>query len=151
MSSTNVEWDVAALTRDLIDDEWDSTNTEKPQFIELVTENDDGATRKRVRRHNEYILFAEQGERTYEYPDLGWNSRSLEAECYAELSTATSRQRRSELLTEVERIAVAHRKRDDTPGGWDVMQIGFTLVDDENFGWWSAQVTFSYAKRFELI
>lgn len=150
MSATDTQLDVAVLTRDLLREEWNSGNAVKPEFIELVTEDDRGQQRKRVRRHNEYILFAEEGERTYEYPDLGWNARTLKAQCYAEVSTAESRERRSELLGEVERIAVSNRVE---PGGttWDVLEFKPTLIDDENFGWWVAEITFTYTKRLEVI
>jgi len=148
-SPASVDWDVAKLTRDLIDDNWDSANGDKPEYIELRTEDSEGNTRKKVRRHNEYILFAEQQERGMEYSDIFWNTRNLNTACYVEISTAKSRARREEILAEVERIAVSSRTPNEsigTPGGWDRLQIEATVIDDENFGWWVAEVTFSFTK-----
>ena len=149
-----VERDVTRLTKNLIDEHWDSANADKPQYIELRTEDDDGRTRKKVRRHNEYILFAEESPRTMEYSDIFWNTRDLTASCYAEISTAESRQRREEIFQEVERIALEARTPHEsigTPGGWDNLQIEATFTDDENFGWWVAEVTFNYTKKKQVV
>lgn len=154
MSISSVEWDVANLSKDLIEENWESSNASKPQYIELRTEDDDGNTRKRVRRHNEYILFAEQQERGMEYSDIFWNTRNLNAACFAEISTAKSRARREEILAEVERIVVASRTRNSdigTPGGWDNLQMEVSVIDDENFGWWVAEVTLTYGKRKDSV
>lgn len=154
MSVSDVDWDVASLTKDLILDNWDTSNAAKPEYIELMTEDEDGNTRKRVRRHNEYILFAEQQERGMEYSDIFWNTRTLTASCYAEISTAKSRERREDMLAEVERIAVNARTRNEsigTPGKWDNIQMEVTVIDDENFGWWVAEVTFNYTKRKNTV
>lgn len=154
MSVSSVDWDVAKLSRDLIDDNWDASNADKPQYIELRTEDSDGSTRKRIRRNNEYILVAEESDREMEYSDIFWNSRNLSASCFIELSTAHSRERREEMLAEVERIAVNARTPNEsigTPGDWDHLQIQATVIDDENFGWWVAEVTFTYAKKKESI
>lgn len=154
MSVSSVDWDVAKLTKNLIDEKWKKENTSKPQYIDLRTEDSDGSTRKRIRRHNEYILVAEESERGMEYSDIFWNSRNLTAACYVELSTAESRERREQMLEEVERIAVNARTRNEsigTPGGWDNLQIQATVIDDENFGWWVAEVTFNYAKRKDAV
>lgn len=147
---SDVEWDVATLTRDLIDNNW-SDGVRKPNYIELVTEDSQGNARKRVRRSNEYIHVAEEQERNLEYSDLFRSTRDLSASCYVELSTPESRQRREELFAEIERIGVAHRKRPDTPGGWDDVTMTAQVIDDENFGWWMASISFSYTKRKDLI
>lgn len=154
MSVASVDWDVAKLSKNLIDNNWDTNNASKPQYIELRTEDDDGNTRKRVRRHNEYILCAEEQERTMEYSDIFWNTRTLTASCFLELTTAKSRQRREDMLAEVERIAVAARTRNEsigTPGGWDNIQMEVMVTDDENFGWWVAEVTFTFTKRKDTV
>lgn len=153
-SPASVTWDVADITKDLIDNNWDTNNADKPQYIELRTEDSDGDTRKTVRRHNEYILFAEEGERGTEYSDIFWNTRDLTAGCYAELSTAESRARRNELFGEVERITVDSRTRNSTigtPGGWDVLQMNANFIDDENYGWWVAEIHFMYTKRKDSV
>lgn len=154
MSVSSVEWDVASLTKDLIEDNWDSSNAEKPQYVELRTEDEEGNARKKIRRHNEYMLFAEQQERGMEYSDLFWDTRTLNATCFAEVSTAHSRQRREELIAEIERIAVASRTRNEsigTPGNWDNLRMEVTVIDDENFGWWLAEITFNYEKKKESL
>jgi len=154
MSVSSVDWDVARLTEELIDENWDSGNADKPQYLELRTEDSEGNTRKRVRRHNEYILVAEESERSMEYSDIFWNTRDLSASCYAEISTADSRERREELLAEVERIAVNARTPGEsigTPGGWDRLRINVQVFDDENFGWWVAELTFNYEKVKESV
>lgn len=154
MSVSDVDRDVAKMTRDHIDEHWDASNADKPQYIELRTEDSEGNTRKAVRRHNEYILFAEESERNMEYSDVAWNSRNITQTCYAEISTAESRQRREDLFAEVERIAVESRTglaAIGTPGGWDNLRINASFIDDENFGWWVAEVTFEYTKKKEMI
>lgn len=137
--------DVAKMTRDLIQDEWDSANTKEPAHIELVTEDNSGTTRKRIRRHNEYVLVAEESERGMEYSDLFWETRDFNAACYVEFSTAESRDRREEMFREIERIAVEHRSNPATPGDWDRLEVSATMVDDENFGWWMGEFTFAYS------
>lgn len=154
MSVSSVDWDVAKLTKNHIDTNWNKENAAKPQYIELRTEDDKGQTRKRVRRNNEYILFAEESERGMEYSDIFWNTRDLTAACFAEVSTAESRERREEMVAEIERIAVESRTGNSsigTPGGWDNLQIQVTTIDDENFGWWVAEITFNYAKRKDAV
>ncbi|PSP28619.1 hypothetical protein BRC65_01850, partial [Halobacteriales archaeon QH_2_65_14] len=94
---------------------------------------------------------AEDQERGLEYSDIFRETRNLSASCYVELSTPESRERREELFAEIERIAVEHRKRPDTPGNWDDITLNAQVVDDENFGWWMASITFSYTKRKDLI
>jgi hypothetical protein len=150
MSVSDVEWDVASLVRDLIDENW-SDDVREPDYIELVTEDEQGNARKRVRRTNEYIHVAEEQERGLEYSDIFRDARNLSASCYVELSTPESRQRREELFAEVERIGVEHRKRPDTPGGWDDITMNAQVIDDENFGWWMASITFNFTKRKDLI
>lgn len=154
MSTASVDWDVASLARGLVDNNWDANNADKPQYIELRTEDGSGDARKKVRRHNEYILFAEQQERGMEYSDVFWNTRTLTASCVAEISTADTRQRREEMLAEVERIAVDARTENEsigTPGGWDNLKIEVSVIDDENFGWWVAEVTFTFTKRKDTV
>jgi len=148
---SDVEWDIAQLTRDLIDDEWNEPDVRKPGYVELVTEDERRNARKRVRRTNEYIHVAEDQERGLEYSDIFREARNLSASCYVELSTPESRARREELFAEIERIAVEHRKRPDTPGNWDDITLNAQVVDDENFGWWMASITFNYTKRKDLI
>lgn len=153
-SPASITWDMAPKTRDLIEDNWDSANTDEPQYIELVKEDDKGDARKRVRRHNEYILFAEQGERTSEYADIFWNTRNLSTEVYAEVSTAKSRTRLNNLFGEIDRIAMDARTRNSTigtPGGWDNLRISASFFDDEQFGWHVAEITFTYTKRKDTI
>lgn len=153
MSVSDVEWDVAKITRDLIDEQWNegNQNVRRPDKIELVTEDNQGNARKRVRRTNEYIHVAEESERSLEYSDLFYEARNLSASCYVEFSTNESRSRREEIFAEIERIGVEHRKRPDTPGGWDNVNMNAQVIDDENFGWWMANITFSYEKRKEGI
>lgn len=148
---SDVEWDVASLTRDLIDEKWDDDSVRKPEYVELVTEDDRGNARKRLRRSNEYILVAEEQERGLEYSDIFRSTRDLSASCYVELSTSDSRSRREEIFSEIERIGVENRKRPETPGGWDDITMSAQVVDDENFGWWMANITFNYTKRKDLI
>jgi len=145
--------DVAKLTRDLIDEQWGEGDTDprKPDYIELVTEDEQGNARKRVRRTNEYIHVAEEQERGNEYTDFQRNTRNLTGYCYVEFSTNESRSRREEMYDELDRIAVAHRKRPDTPGGWDDLKFSAKIVDDENFGWWVGELNFEYTKRKDLI
>lgn len=142
--STNLDRDIAKLTRDLIKDNWDSGEAPEPAHIELVTEDNSGTTRKRIRRHNEYILVAEESERGMEYSDLFWNTRDFTQACYVEFSTAESRERREEIFNEIERIAVEHRTNPETPGNWDMLEISATIIDDENFGWWMGEFSFQY-------
>lgn len=149
--STNIDWDVASLTLDMIDQQWDDDRVDKPDRIELYTEDEDGNNRKRVRRTNEYIHVAEEQERGMEYTDVFWETANRSASCFVEFSTPESRERREEIFSEIERIAMSNRKRPDTPGGWDEVKVSGSVTDDENFGWWMGQFTFSYTRRKELI
>lgn len=146
-----VQWDVANMTRDLIDSEWREDVVNKPEKVELYTEDEEGDTRKKVRRDNEYVHVAEVQNREIEYTDLFQNTENLSAACFVEFSTPVSRQRRELMFHEIKNIATEHRKRPDTPGNWDTLEVNAEIYDDENFGWWMGRFTFSYSRKKHVI
>lgn len=154
----DVNWDVATLTRDLIDDNWDSPGNgiDKPAKVELLTEDDTGKARQRVRRNSsEYVLVYEPGERDISSADIFHESEDKSAMCAIEASTQEGRERREEIFTEVKRIVNAHRKRSlptPPPGNWDKLNIlTANPFDDTNFGWHVVEMTVEYSRHSDLI
>lgn len=158
MAVFSVDWDVAELTRAFIDTHWgtlaDSTGPTKPPNIELVTEDSDGNPRKGVDYTEEYILVVETGERTTEYIDGPRDAADLAASCQIEVSTPQSRDRREELLGEMQVLAKGARKRaatPGTPGDWDTADLDATAVDDEVFNWWTVEATWRYRAEARTV
>lgn len=154
----DVDWDVASLTRDFLDDNWDSENNgiAEPDKIELLTEDDSGKARRRVRRNsNEYILTYEPGEREMAYADIFHASEDLSAMCAIEASTSDGRARRDEMFSEIKRLVNERRKRAGpvaTPGNWDRLNIQTANpFDDTNFGWHVIEMTVEYSRHSDLI
>lgn len=151
-----VDWDVATITKEIIDSSWDADADldagDQPR-TELLTEDNDGKARQRVRRNaNEYILVHEPGEREMEYSDLFMSAEDKSALVSIEASTADSRDRRDVLFRELKRIANEHRKRPDTPGNWDTLQIQTAnTFDDTNFGWWVVEMSMIYSRDSDLL
>jgi len=153
-----VDWDVATLTRDLIDNNWDSPGNgiDKPAKVELLTEDDTGKARQKVRRNSsEYVLVYEPGERDISSADIFHASEDLSAMCAIEASTQNGRARREEIFSELKRIINAHRKRSldtPTPGNWDKLNIQTANpFDDTNFGWHVVEMTVEYSRHSDLI
>lgn len=155
---SEVDWDVASLTEDMIDNNWDSPNNgiDKPDRIELLTEDDSGHARQRVRRNSkEYVLCYEPGERNLEFADIFWESKDKSAMVAIEASTQKGRVRRKEIFGEIKRIINAHRTRSEdtpTPGNWDTLAIQTAnTFDDTNFGWHVVEITVEYSRHSDLI
>lgn len=154
----DVDWDVATLTRDLLDAQWDSPGNgiDEPDKIELLTEDNTGKARQKVRRNSsEYILTYEPGERNVEFADIFWESEDESAMCAIEASTQKGRARREEIFKEIKRIINAHRTRSEdtpTPGNWDTLEIQTANpFDDTNFGWHVVEMTVEYSRHSNLI
>lgn len=149
MTVTDVDWDVAGLTRDLIDAEWgnqpDSTNPTKPENIELLSEDADGNPRKGVDYTEEYILVSETSSRGRTYIDGPMDVVDLDAVAFVEVSTPQGRSRREELWSELLVLAeYARKRREGTPGGWDTVVVDGATIDDEIFNWWTYEMEWSY-------
>jgi hypothetical protein len=148
--------DVTALTRSFLDTHWPDgeagdlppdSGIERPDFIELRTENEAGQARKGVDYTNEYVLVAETSERGHEYADLELFSVNYDAACFIEIATPRSRDRREDLWTAVRRVCEGGRKRSSdpgTPGDWDTLEIRGVPVNDSTFGWWAMECTVGY-------
>lgn len=145
-----VEWDTGTLTREMIDGEW---SLSKRPRIELLTEDNHGQARQRVRRNtDEYILVHEPGEREMEYSDLFMSAEDKSALVAIEASTSKSRDRREEIFRELKRIANDHRKRPETPGNWDTLTIQTAnTFDDTNFGWWVIEMSMTYSRDSDVL
>lgn len=149
MVVTDIDWDVAALTRDLIDNQWgalpDSQNPTKPANIELLSEDADGNPRKGVDYTEEYILVSETSTRGQTYIDGPRDVVDLDASAFVEVSTPQGRSRREELWSELLVISTYARKRSaGTPGGWDTVVVDGATIDDEIFNWWTYELEWSY-------
>jgi hypothetical protein len=149
MTVTDVDWDVAGLTRDLIDAEWgtrpDSQGPAKPAHIELLSEDADGNPRKGVDYTEEYVLVSETSTRGQTYIDGPRDVVDLDAAAFVEASTPAGRERREELWLELLTISEYARKRDaGTPGGWDTVVVDGATIDDEIFNWWTYEMEWAY-------
>ena len=115
MTVSDVDWDVASLTRDLIDSNWgslaESSGPAKPANIELLSEDNDGEPRKGVDYTEEYVLVSETSNRGQEYIDGPRDVVDLSAVAYVEVSTPQSRSRREEMWSEMLVLAEYARKR----------------------------------------
>lgn len=156
MVVTDLEWDVAALTRDFIDDNWgstpSSTGAEKPTHVELLTEDEDGNPRKGVDYTQEYILVAETGSREQPYIDGPRDVVDPSASCNLEASTPDGRARREEIWNELLALAeYARKRREGTPGGWDTVDMNAATVDDEVFNWWTLEIEWQYRAEARTI
>jgi len=153
---TNLTWDVAALTRDFVDQEWGqapaSTAAAKPAHVELLSEDEDGQPRKGVDYTEEYVLVAETGSRERPYSDGPREVVDPSASCQMEVSTPEGRSRREELWSELVALAEYARKRSEgTPGGWDTVTMNAATVDDEVFGWWTLEIEWQYSAEGRTI
>lgn len=152
----DVEWDVAALTREFIETEWGShprsTGVDAPQNIELLTEDDDGNARKGVDYTEEYVLLVETGSRNYEYVDGPREVVDPQATCQFEASTPESRERREELWGELLALSEYARKRSaGTPGNWDTVDLNAATIDDEMFNWWTLEGEWVYTAEARTL
>lgn len=154
----DVDWDVANLTLDFIDGSWDSAGNgiDKPDRVELLTEDSTGKARQKVRRNSkEYVLLYEPGERNMESADIFHESEDKSAMVALECSTQKGRSRREELFKEIKRLINERRKRSGpvtTPGNWDKLNIQTAnTFDDTNFGWHVIEMTVEYSRHSDLI
>lgn len=154
--TTDVQWDVADLTRQFIDDNWgqapQSTGAAKPAHIELLTEDEDGNPRKGVDYTEEYILIAETGSRERPYVDGPRDVVDPSASCNFEASTPQGRARREEIWSELLALVEYARKRSEgTPGNWDTVDLNAATVDDEVFNWWTLEGEWQYQAEARTI
>lgn len=156
MTVSDVDWDVAELTRTLIDDNWgslaESAGPSKPAHIELLSEDEDGNPRKGVDYTEEYILVSETSQRGQEYIDGPRDVVDLNAVAFVEVSTPQSRSRREELWSEMLVLAeYARKRREGTPGGWDTVDLSASTIDDEVFNWWTFEAQWSYSAEARTL
>lgn len=156
MTVSDVDWDVAELTRALIDNNWgtlaESAGPTKPGKIELLSEDADGEPRKGVDYTNEYILVSETSSRGQEYIDGPRDVVDLNAVAFVEVSTPKSRSRREELWSEMLVLAeYARKQRQGTPGGWDTVDVSSATIDDEVFNWWTFEMQWSYSAEARTL
>lgn len=156
MTVTSINWDVAKLTRDFLDNNWgtapSSTNASKPANIELLSEDQAGNARKGVDYTEEYILVVETGDRQREYADGPRDVVDLGATCNMEVSTPQSRSRREALWDELLALVEYARKRSEgTPGDWDTVSMTAAPVDDEVFNWWTLEMEWQYEAEARTI
>jgi hypothetical protein len=154
----DVDWDVASLTRSYLDNNWDDAGNgiSKPDRVELLTEDNTGKARQKVRRNSsEYILVYEPGERNIESADIFHESEDKSAMVAIEASTQDGRARREEIFKEIKRLTNERRKRSGpvaTPGNWDKLNIQtVNPFDDTAFGWHVLEMTVEYSRHSDLI
>jgi hypothetical protein len=149
MTVSDVEWDVASLTRSFIDSNWgslpESAGPEKPQHIELWSEDADGNPRKGVDYTEEYVLVSETSQREQTYADGPRDVVDLSAVAFTEVATPRSRTRREELWSELLLLAEhARKRRAGTPGGWDTVDVSGATINDQIFNWWAFELQWDY-------
>lgn len=156
MTVASIDWDVAGITRDLIDNQWGqlpaSAGPTKPAHIELFSEDSSGNARTGVDYTEEYILVSETGDRTREYSDGPRDVVDLGASAHLEASTPQGRTRREAIWAELLVIAEYARKRSQgTPGDWDTVDVTAAPVDDQVFNWWSLEMTWNYSATGRVL
>lgn len=152
MPITDLDWDVASLTRDYIDTNWDtladSTGAAKPANIDLRQD------KKGVDYTNEYILVSETSTRNEEYIDGPRDVKDASASAFVEIATPQGRDRLHEMWQEMVVLSEGARKRSGTPGtpgDWDtVVTDGVTLPDDM-FNWWAMEMEWRYEVNARTI
>jgi len=149
MTVSDVDWDVAELTRTLIDDNWgtltDSADPPKPAHIELYSEDENGNPRKGVDYTEEYILVSETSNREETYIDGPREAVDLSGVAFVEVATPQSRDRREELWSELLVLAEhARKRREGTPGGWDTVDVSGATINDQVFNWWAFELSWDY-------
>lgn len=149
MTVSDVNWDVAELTRTLIDDNWgslpESDSPDKPAHIELWSEDQEGRPRKGVDYTEEYILVSETSNREETYIDGPREAVDLSAVAFVEVATPESRTRREELWAELLVLAKhARKRREGTPGGWDTVDVSGATINDQVFNWWAFELSWDY-------
>lgn len=156
MTVSDVDWDVAKLTRDFIDNNWgtlaESQSPPKPANIELRTEDSDGNPRTGVDYTEEYVLVSETANRDQSYVDGPRDVVDLSAVAYVEAATPESRSRREEMWTELLVLSEHARKRSDgTPGGWDTVDINTVTIPDDAFNWWAFEFQWTYSAEARTL
>ncbi|AGM11209.1 hypothetical protein M197_gp44 [Haloarcula hispanica tailed virus 2] len=156
MTVSDVEWDVASETRDLIDNNWgtlpESAGPTKPAHIELWSEDEDGNPRKGVDYTEEYILVSETSNREQTYIDGPRDAVDLSAVAFVEVATPQSRSRREELWSELLVIAeYARKKNEGTPGGWDTVDVSGATINDQIFNWWAFELSWDYSAEARTL
>lgn len=142
--------DVALLVRDMIDAEWLPGLT-KPETIRLRTEDESGQASKGVSASvGEYLLVSEVQERSEEWT-AGRNCLNFDGSCFIEFATTNGRSRREEVDRELRRIARRNRDRREAAshggdlGQWDTLSISTTVPDEDTFGFWVIEQTWSFS------
>jgi len=156
MTVSDVDWDVAELTRTLIADNWgslpESSGPSEPAHIELLSEDSDGNPRKGVDYTEEYILVSETSSRGQEYIDGPRDVVDLSGVAFVEVSTPQSRTRREELWSEMLVLAeYARKRRAGTPGNWDTVDFTAATIDDEVFNWWTFEAQWEYSAEARTL
>jgi len=156
MTVSDLEWDVADLTRRLIDTNWgnlpESAGVEKPAHVELWSEDNDGNARKGVDYTEEYVLVSETSERSQEYIDGPREAVDLSATAFVEVATPRGRSRREQLWSELLVLAEYARKRSEgTPGNWDTVDVSGATINDQAFNWWAFELSWDYSAEARTL
>jgi hypothetical protein len=142
------DYDVGALTRDLLDNNWNTNNTDRPDIIRLTTEDNSGNHTKGIPNPatSDYIRVHQEGEATVEYQAQRL-SRDISMAAFLNWNTPDSRTRFYDMFDEIDRILQnAKRRRDNTPGGWDTVDVSYTINGGERTKYWQGSATVTYHK-----
>jgi len=133
---------------DLVKSEWDSDTVNDDR---LVIAESDSIGKGRDLGVYDYIECSETGSLSIDYHDLFMRTQDVDATVYVELK-ASNKGRRAILFDEFRRIIEAHRKRPDTPGGYDRMIFEpITPLDDDTFGAYVYEIVIGFESRSRRV
>jgi hypothetical protein len=140
----NPDLNLVGVIVDLLSNEWDTANVSQPGVIRA--RRDEKSVPPGT---DEYILVADTAEYLPTWRG-GMNTRDHEGAVFAEAKTTESDARRREILSEVDRIMVAHANRRDALdnsgrdlGNWDRLDYNATIRDEEIFDVFPIEFTFT--------
>lgn len=135
----SVNWDVATVTRDMIQSGWSNTN------IDPTIQRIDKAKRVNV-ASDDYVIVSDAADRDVSVESITRETYDYAAVARVQVKSA-DRSRRDEIWKEVVSIAQQNNKRSDgTPGSWDTLDVATTAVrGDEQFNTFTAEIEFRYS------
>lgn len=146
------DYDVGSLTRDLIDNNWDTNNTAKPDYIRLTSENNSGRGQKGILNPatSDYIRIHQEGEGNVEYQATR-QSRDVTMAAFLNWNTPDSRSRFYDMHKEIDRILFASKRRIDsnpgTPDDWDTLGVSYTFSGGEQSKYWQGSATLTFNRH----
>lgn len=128
MTQPDLSVDDAVVT--LLDNNWDTNNTAKPDVIDTRQAYGKGTDLANF----DYVLISRTTPLSIDYSDLFMSNQDIDAAVFVEAKTGESDARRDAMFAEIRRIFEVNRKRPDTPNDFDRVIFGdITPLEDEAF------------------